>query len=238
MDYKFELKNFEGPLDLLLHLVKETKLDIYEVNIREIIEQYLTYINSLKDLNIDIASEYLVMAADLLHLKSKKLVNLKEEEKETETEIISEEDLKNRLIEYEKYKNLMEPLKELENKRMDYYTKLPEDISEFRNKDIKLAGNYSLEDLVKAFLAFKEREKFSRPLTTKITRKELSVIERIDEIRKTLKVKKQISFLNLFADYEKDYVIVTFLAILDMIRSKEITVNQDDNFADIVIESR
>lgn len=238
MNYKFELKNFEGPLDLLLHLVKETKLDIYEVNISKIIEQYLTYINSLKELNIDIASEYLVMAADLLHLKSKKLVNLEEEEKDNEAEIVSEEDLKNRLVEYEKYKLLMEPLKELENKRMDYFTKFPEDINEYRNKNEKLVGNYSLDDLIKAFLNFKEREKYAKPLTTRITRKELSVGSRIIEIKQILKTNNKINFMDLFSSYEKDYVIVTFLAILDMIRSDEIIVKQDNNFADIIIESR
>ena len=130
LNYKIELSNFEGPLDLLLHLVKETKMDIYEVNISEIIEKYLEYINSLKDLNIDIASEYLVMAADLIHIKSRKLINTDfDETQDEETFITSEEDLKNKLIEYEKYKNMSETFKELEANRQDYYTKSPENLN-------------------------------------------------------------------------------------------------------------
>ena len=92
------LDNFEGPMDLLLHLVKQTKLDIYEVNISKIIEQYLDYINKMKELNIDIASEYLVMATDLVHIKSKKLVNDEDEIEDEDVSITSEEDLKNKLI--------------------------------------------------------------------------------------------------------------------------------------------
>ena len=121
MNYKNELSNFEGPLDLLLHLVKETKMDIYDVNISEIIEKYLEYINSLKDLNIDIASEYLVMAADLIHIKSRKLINTDfDEAQDEETFITSEEDLKNKLIEYEKYKKMSETFKDLETNRQGF----------------------------------------------------------------------------------------------------------------------
>ena len=105
MNYKIKIDEFEGPLDLLLHLIKESKMDIYEINISEIINQYLDFIHSLEDDNIDIASEYLVMAAELIHLKSKLLVNRKDDEEETEEFTInSEEDLRNKLIEYEKYK--------------------------------------------------------------------------------------------------------------------------------------
>ena len=110
MTYNFCVSDFEGPLDLLLHLVKESKLDIYEINVREIIEQYLDFIHSMEEQNIDVASEYLVMAAELIHLKSKLLINRHDEEdnKENEDEfsINSEEDLRNKLLEYEKYKEL------------------------------------------------------------------------------------------------------------------------------------
>ena len=103
MTYNFTTTDFEGPLDLLLHLVKESKMDIYEINIHDIINQYLDFIHSLEEKNIDIASEYLVMAAELIHLKSKLLVNRNEEEnEEDEFSFNSEEDLKNKLIEYEK----------------------------------------------------------------------------------------------------------------------------------------
>lgn len=231
------LDNFEGPMDLLLHLVKQTKLDIYEVNISKIIEQYLDYIDKMKELNIDIASEYLVMAADLIHIKSKKLVNDEDEIYEEEATITSEEDLKSKLIEYQKYKNISETFKDLEEKRHDYFTKLPESLSEYKDDDTKLSSDISLNDLIDAFLRFKERAKYLKPLNTSVTKKELSVSKRISYIRSKLKVNKEINFFDLFEEYSKDYVIVTFLSILDMSKNKEIEIVQKHNFEDILIKA-
>ncbi|MBQ9833748.1 MAG: segregation/condensation protein A [Bacilli bacterium] len=231
------LSNFEGPMDLLLHLVKQTKLDIYEVNISEIIEQYINYINNLQELNIDVASEYLIMAVDLVHIKSKKLINSNTPVEDEEVAITSEEDLKNKLIEYEKYKKVSETFKELEENRQSYFTKLPESLSEYKDENTSLSTDLSLDDLINAFLQFKERQKYQKPLNTSVTKKELSVAKRISYIRDRLKITKQVSFFDLFEDYSKDYVIVTFLSILDMSKNKEITIVQEDNFKDILIKA-
>lgn len=231
------LSNFEGPMDLLLHLVKQTKLDIYEVNIYEIIEQYINYINSLQDLNIDIASEYLTMAVDLVHIKSKKLINNDDDIEDNETNITSEEDLKAKLIEYEKYKKISETFKELEENRQSYFTKLPESLQEYKDDNTSLSTDLSLDDLVNAFLQFKERQKFQKPLNTKVTKKELSVSKRINYIRERLRKNNQVSFFDLFEDYSKEYVVVTFLSILDMSKNKEIIIVQEDNFKDIIIKA-
>lgn len=239
MNYNILLSNFEGPLDLLLHLVKDTKMDIYDVDISEVIEKYLEYINGLKDLNIDIASEYLVMAADLIHIKSKKLINSDfDESQDEESFVVSEEDLKNKLILYQQYKDISKTFKNLEMNRKDYFTKNPENLSEYKNEEHIYNSNLTLDDLVNSFLAFKEREKFLKPTTTRVTRKELSVSERTNYIRNVIKEKKQIKFVELFEEFQKDYVIVTFLSILEMAKTKEISIVQDDNFGDIIIEGR
>ena len=230
------LDNFEGPMDLLLHLVKQTKLDIYEVNISKIIEQYLDYINKMQDLNIDVASEYLVMAADLIHLKSKKLVNNDVEEDEDNV-INSEDELKRRLVEYEKFKSISDTFRELEEKRQDYYTKLPENINEYKDQDTTINSDISLNDLINAFLNFKERQKFTKPLNTSVTKKELSVAKRISYIRDRLKINKEMDFFDLFDDYSKEYIIVTFLSILDMSKNKEIEIVQKNNFENILIKA-
>ena len=106
MEYKFSINDFEGPLDLLLHLVKTSKMNIYEIDIKIIIDEYLKFIEEEKNKNIDIASSYLVMASELVHLKSKMLVHEEEKDEISEDEfsIESEEDLKRKIIEYEKYK--------------------------------------------------------------------------------------------------------------------------------------
>ena len=164
MTYNFCINDFEGPLDLLLHLVKESKMDIYEINIRMIIEQYLEYIHSLKEKNIDIASEYLVMASELVHLKSKMLINKEETEEESdEYNINSEEELRERLIEYEKYKEITRSLSELEEKRSEVYTKIPENLKEFADIKKLPKGIFDLDDLYDAYLAYLKRKKLEKP---------------------------------------------------------------------------
>ncbi len=233
------INDFEGPLDLLLHLIKTSKMDIYELNITYIIEEYLKYINAMQDLNIDIASEYLVMAAELIHLKSKMLINIEDEVEDESDEftISSEEELKQKLIEYEKYKKSTDSFRKLEENRKEYLTRSPENISEY-SKDIKYNMELSIEDLINAFLEYRKRLDREKPLETKITRKELSVKERINSIRNILKIKKNIVFTDLFESFTKEYVVVTFLSILNMSKNNEIMLSQKDNFSPIMIESR
>ena len=239
MDYKVTINDFEGPLDLLLHLVKETKMDIYEVDMSIIIEEYLKYIESMQNLNIDIASEFLVMAAELIHLKSKMLINIKEEVEETdEYSINTEEDLKNKLIEYEKFKNVSELFKNLEESRKEVFTKVPENLNSITDSTIKNDGSVTVEDLLNAFLEYKKRLEYQKPVNTKITKKELSVSDRRKAIRNILDIKNKVEFTELFESTTKDYVVVTFLAILDMSKNDEITLTQKNNFDKIMIEKR
>ncbi len=240
MEYNFCINDFEGPLDLLLHLVKTSKMDIYEIDIKVIIEEYLAFIESEKNKNIDIASSYLVMAAELIHLKSKMLVNddTIEENNNDEFHIESEEDLKRKILEYEKYKKLTESLEEQRLKRNNFYTKSPMKLDEIiNNKDIKF-GDVSVEDLVNALKSFKAREKYLKPLSTKITKKEYSIEKRINYIRKILQVRDKVEFLELFEDNNRDFLIVTFLSVLTMSKNEEINLTQEDNFKPILIERR
>lgn len=237
--YNFCINDFEGPLDLLLHLVKESKMDIYEIETSIIIDQYLEYIHKQEEKNIDIASEYLVMAAELVHLKSRMLINKEAEVEETdEFTITSEEDLKRKLIEYQKYKNITENFKELEEKRSEVFTKLPESLQEYFEEPVLVNSDLTITDLLNAFLAFKEREKNAKPLNTTVTKKELSVEVRIKDIRKIISDKKRIQFFDLFEETTREYVIVTFLSILEMSKNNEIMITQENNFSDIIIEKR
>ncbi len=239
MDYKITINDFEGPLDLLLHLVKETKMDIYEIDTSVIIEEYLKYIENMQDLNIDIASEFLVMAAELIHLKSKMLLNIKEETEETdEYSIVSEEDLKNKIIEYEKFKNMSEIFKSLEETRNEVYTKVPENLSKITDTTITNDGSITLQDLIDAFTNFQNRLQYSKPLNTRITKKELSVAKRRESIRNILSEKNKVEFTELFEQFDKPYIVVTFLAILDMSKNDEILLTQENNFDKIMIEKR
>ena len=188
----FHINDFEGPLDLLLHLVKKEKMDIYEIEVSQIIEEYLEFIHQMQDLNIDIASSYLVMAAELLHLKSKLLLNQNIDEDEAEYEFSSEEDLKNKLLEYQMYKDITEDFKLLNAKRNEVYTKGPTNISEYNENKVLNSSAITLEDLLNAFLEMKKREEYNKPLDTKIARKEISVKERVSAIRKLLEKKSKL----------------------------------------------
>ena len=228
--------DFEGPLDLLLHLIKKSKVEIFDIEISDITNRYLNYIKEMSDMNLDIASEYLVMAAELIEIKSRKLLPIKKEDEETEEEINPEEELKRRLIEYKKYKESTEVFKELEEKRSNYYTKAPEILQKYSNEKFENDGSVGVVDLIDAFKKLLERQEYNKPMNTKITRKELSVKERSAKIREILKVKKKLKFIELFDDFSKPYVVVTFLSVLEMVKNREINIKQDNNFSDIYLE--
>lgn len=236
MDYDFKINDFEGPLDLLLHLIKINEMDIMNIQIEEITDQYVSYINSLEKMNIEVASEYLVMASELIHIKSKLLLPNETIESEDEDEINSKEELINRLLEYEAYKKISNILEEKNENRSLIYTKLPESISNYID-DKPIEQNGEIDDLVNAFKLFLERNKKNKPLKTKVTVNEISITKRCNDIRNVLKNNKRVSFFNLFEYNSKDYIVVTFLAILEMCKNRELTINQDDTFGDIVVES-
>lgn len=234
---KLCINDFEGPLDLLLHLVKTAKMDIYEIDTKYIIDKYLEFIESVPKDDLDDASEYLVMAAELIHLKSRLLLNLdSESEDNDEFSINSEEDLKNKLIEYERYQNVTNVFKELEEKRNEFFTKLPENLNEFVDTKEKLEGNMDVELLKVALIELNKRMSYQKPINTRITRKEISVEERKEYIREFISKRKNVKFTDLFEEYNKDVVVATFLSILDMCKTQEITLRQDSNFGEIYIE--
>lgn len=238
MIYNFTVNDFEGPLDLLLHLIRSSKMDIYDINIESITKQYLDFINNSKEMNMDIAADYLVMAAELIHLKSRTLLHKDDEEESDEYELNSAEDLRDRLLEYQQMKEVTSTFKELEDRRSEFYTKLPSDLSDYRENGVVNPGDVSVDDLVNALKLFLEREKLNKPLNTKITKKELSVGDRTVQIRNILKTKKKCEFTSLFEEVSKPYVIVTFLSVLNMSKNNEINITQDKNFGDIYLEMK
>lgn len=229
MEYIVTIDKFQGPLDLLLHLVKQTNLDIYEIKIEEIISQYFDYIKQMEEMNLNVASSYLVMAAELLEIKALMLLP-KNEEIIDEFEENPKDRLIKRLIEYQNYKELTNDFQELESKRHEYYTKLPSNLSDYDLKTGSLPDDVDLNDLLNAFNKFLEKQQFQKPLETKIANKEYSILERSLEIKKILKEKKKVSFEELFDIKNKGYVVVTFLSILNLAKTNEIRIEQEKNF--------
>lgn len=233
---KLLIGDFEGPLDLLLHLIKKSKMEIFDIEISEITNQYINFIKEMEEMNLDIASEYLVMASELIEMKSRKLLPNSKEEDEEVIEENPEDELKRRLLEYQKYKESTEVFRNLEENRNSYYTKAPESLKQYSAEKLENDGSVGVYDLLDAFQKLLERQEFSKPKDTKITRKELSVKERVVKIRTILKERKRINFVDLFDDFSKPYVVVTFLSILEMTKNREINLKQDSNFSDIYLE--
>lgn len=233
MDYK--INDFEGPLDLLLHLIKESEMDICDINIVEITDQYMEFINKMEAMNLNIASEYLVMAAELMEMKSNSLLPNKKNEEYDEYEEDPRENLINRLLEYEKYKNITSSLKEYEQERGQVYSKEPYNLDEIIEIKDDIDESFNMDDLVQAFNQMLTRRELEKPLNTKIATKEYSVSERSKQIKNILKTKKKVNFIELFDIKTKDYIVVTFLSILSMARNQELDIKQDKNFGEIYL---
>lgn len=231
--YTVMIDEFEGPLDLLLHLIKEDNIDIYDIKIEEITNQYLEYIKAMKDMNLSIASEYLVMASELIEMKSKMLLPKKQVE-EDEYEEDPREILIERLLAYKKYKEVTSDFKDLEKTRKLVFTKEPVNLSLYA-KEAESDENLGVSDLIEAFNLLMKKKELDKPLATKITKKELSVADRVHKIRDILRKKKKVNFEELFEVSTKEEVIVSFLSILEMVRKSEIILVQEGNFDNIVI---
>lgn len=236
MNVEFKINEFEGPLDLLLHLIKESKMDIMNIEIEEITKQYMSYLESQEKMNLEIASEYLVLASELIEIKSKLLLpSGKNEDNEEDVEDPREE-LVNRLLEYQAYKEITKVLQEKEELRREIYTKSPENIKNYVDEVSEVTCDITLDELVEAFKKYLERKIDNKPLNTKITVKEITVSSRRHEIKKILRIKGKVSFVELFPVVSREYVVATFLAILEMAKSKELIITQNDTFDDIICE--
>jgi segregation and condensation protein A len=234
MAYKTKLSIFEGPLDLLLFLVKKEKIDIYDIPVAKITEQYLEYLELMQMLDLDIAGEFLVMAATLMHIKSKMLLPPEEEDLLQEEEDPREE-LVRRLLEYKKYKEAASKLQEMyDGNRKLFVHKGVGDKEKIVAEDGTEYFEASLFDLIGAFkkvLGKVPKEVFHETVKDKYT-----VGDKIHTIYHVLAKQAKVYFTSLFKDARnKDEIIVTFLAILELIKLREIIIVQKDFFEDIEI---
>jgi segregation and condensation protein A len=234
VNYKVKLEIFEGPLDLLLHLIKKNELDIYDIPISIITRQYLEYIKLMKELNLEIAGEFLVMASTLLQIKSQMLLPTSYEEESSEAEEDPRAELIRRLIEYQKYKEAATMLENRELIGRDLFAcKLVEPESEIIQKENEVL-EIDLFELVAAFQNILKRlpaEHFHE-----VSAESISITERINEILTLLQAKNAVHFDELFANgYSRDYLIANFLAVLELCKLKMVRIVQTCQFAEIWI---
>lgn len=240
MQYQIKIHNFEGPFDLLFHLIEKAEVDIYDIPIAQITNQYLEYIYKMESLDLDVASEFIVMAATLIQIKSKMLLP---KEKNPLDELAADSDdpraeLVEQLLQYKKYKEAANILKDKEEENLGIYYKNAEIIDDI-DEDQMLLG-ISLNDLVQAFQnVLKRHEEYvtHENLEQQVIREEVTIDEKVDYIRKTLSERNNIYFNDLFiSSRNKLDIIVTFLAVLELIKLREIKVFQVKAYCDILIE--
>ncbi len=232
--YIVTIDNFDGPLDLLLHLIKEQDIDIYDIKIEDITKQYLDYIKHMKELNLEIASEYLVMASELIEMKSKMLLPKKREKEDDDYEEDPRELLIERLLAYKRYKEVTSEFKDLELTRKMIFTREPDNLNRYAKEEESIE-ELRVADLIDAFNNLLKRKELDRPIATKITKKELSVADKVNKIKNILRNKKRINFEEIFEVSTKEEVIISFLSVLEMVKKDEILLTQDGNFKNIVI---
>lgn len=236
-----KISNFEGPFDLLLHLIKKNKMDIYNVKIHEITNQYIEYIKEMKELDLEITSEFIVMAATLIEFKSRMLLpKIKKEDDEDEEAY--KEDLLQKLIEYKKFKKASIYFRKLKGDTGEMYAKMPEVIgekipksNEELLKDVTMLNLYNLyNDLI---LNYKNKKNTSNVIERQIPVDKYKVEDKIRHIQDILYKNDNITFYEvILACNSKLEVVVTFLALLELIKEKSINVTQGDSFSEIYIE--
>jgi len=234
MTYKIKLEIFEGPLDLLLYLIKREEIDIYDIPVAKIADQYLEYMEVMKMLDLNIAGEFIVMAATLIHIKSKMLLPPEEVEPEEEEEMDPRAELVQRLIEYKKFKEAAKKLEEMELHQKNIFIR-SSSLEQYKSHDGE--GVYfeaSLFDLLTAFS--KVLKEIPKETIQEIIKDEFTVDEKIHQLLHLLMEREFVRVNSLFASSKnKLEIIVLFLAILELIRLKEIVVVQNKLFGEIEI---
>lgn len=243
-DITVKIDVFEGPLDLLLHLIQQLELDIYDIPMAEITAQYLAYLHTMKELELDIAGDYLVMAATLMAIKSKMLLPKQELEVDEDEEGFYEEGedprdvLVDQLLEYRKYKYAADLLKDKEEERSQYYTKTPMNLQDLQI-DVPLQPlQVTTIDLFTAFHQMITKKQQKIPMQTKISSEEITIDEKMKTIVKRLKRLKKdeaILFDDFFQDPTKSEMVTTFMALLELIKEGAIWINQEEICGDILV---
>jgi segregation and condensation protein A len=234
MSYKLKLDIFEGPLDLLLYLIKKDEINIYDIPIAKVTEQYLQYLELMKLLNLDIVGDFLVMSATLLQIKSKMLLP-QENVAPEEEEIDPREDLVRRLLEYKKFKELAEELRQKESTRQNFFTRgMTTPSPEAAEAEGEIYFEASLFDLISAFnQALKD---IPRELFYEVIKDEFTVDAKIHDILHLLLDTPHLKLTQFFQNAKnKMEIVATFLAILELIRLKEIVVVQKQVFGEIEV---
>ena len=236
--YSIKIDNFEGPLDLLCYLIDKNKMNIYDVNLTEITNQYIEYLNAMEEMNLEIASEFIVMASTLLYLKSKNLLPKQEEEEEE----ITEEELIRRIIEYKKFKEMSKVFRE---NYVIFSNRFYKGQEEIKLPKQKLEKDYGLEKIPDIYKSLVERNSVKINQNAKNIEKialvdKYTVADKVKEMYKILTKQKKFVFNKLFSikKHEKQEVVTAFSGLLELSRRSKVETSQEEIFGDITVEEK
>lgn len=234
--YAIKIDNFEGPLDLLCHLIDKNKMNIYDINLSEITDQYINYLKEQEKLNLEIASEFIIMASTLLYLKSKNLLPKQEEEEEE----ITEEELIRRIIEYKKFKEISKVLKEQYKKNSNRYFKLQEEIKLPKQKIEKNYESILIPEMYKKVVERNEEKvnQNAKNIEKIAITDNYTVASKVKEMFKALIKNKKFTFNKMFSlkKHNKQEVVTAFSGLLELSRRSKVLTKQEELFGDIEVE--
>ena len=237
--YAIKIENFEGPLDLLCHLIDKNKMDIYDIKINEIADQYIEYLNQMEEMNLDIASEFLVMASTLIYLKSKTLLPKQDDEDEKE---LTEEELIQRIIEYKKYKEIIKKFKKNYEETGNIYFGITEKVELPKQNIEKEYDKDVIPNLYKNLLDKLEQKvnKNAENIQKIAITDTYTVTSKVKEMFKVLIRKNKFVFNKLFSikEHNKQEVVTAFSGLLEMSRRNKVNTTQEELFDDIVVEKK
>ncbi|WP_409227527.1 segregation and condensation protein A [Gudongella sp. SC589] len=241
MSYNVSVEVFEGPLDLLLNLIDKNEIDIYDIPINTVTEQFIDQLKKWEDMNLEVASDFIIMASTLLEIKSKLLLP-----NETvivdgeEVQVDPREELVKRLMEYKLYKEISENLKASEEVYSKVYYKPQEGVSDFRDPFQELSA-VELKDLVETLENILQRHRYNNPQGNffEIRREEVSLEECTRDIESKVNARDSIRFSDIISTQaSRSRIIAYFLSLLELMRTRFISVRQDGSFSDLIIEKR
>lgn len=234
--YAIKVDNFEGPLDLLCHLIDKNKMNIYDINLSEITDQYINYLKEQEKLNLEIASEFIIMASTLLYLKSKNLLPKQEEEEEE----ITEEELIRRIIEYKKFKEISKVLKEQYKNNSNRYFKLQEEIKLPKQKIEKNYESMLIPEMYKKVVERNEEKvnQNAKNIEKIAITDNYTVASKVKEMFKALIKNKKFTFNKMFSlkKHNKQEVVTAFSGLLELSRRSKVLTKQEELFGDIEVE--
>jgi len=240
MSYKIKLDIFEGPFDLLVYLIENARMSVYDIQVSEITNQYILYIQRMKELDVNLATEFMVLAASLIEIKSKMLLPRMKPEGDGTLEEDPRAELVQRILEYKRFKAAAELLELQEERNQRIFGKPKEDLAPF-TKEADEYLNLDINQFVKVFLLFLQKKKKLEEIKknyAKVERQKMSIESKIEFIKGLFQSrdKRKLSFRELLSPESNRYeVVLTFTSMLEMIRQKSIVVRQNVNFGEIIL---